>query len=201
LFAEKCEVNVGKGVITERGAVDFDELARMKRGKGILGADVGSSEPVLDIQLMPAFIVAEDGSFKMEMKPTAGLFARQSLQLFRADYFEVRRALSKAGERAGKADTEQDAGDSLPAHSGMIRLLLSAGLLNDIGRMAVIDAKFIESAILRLHALVEIIPIARGFRRPGDFSESAEARKDHVFNLLERGDVFGPEVGLSTENV
>src|SRR5436305_13258991 len=81
------------------------------------------------------------------------------------------------------------------------RSLLSTGLLNDIGRMAVIDAKFIESAILRLHALVEIIPIARGFRRPGDFSESAEARKDHVFNLLERGDVFGPDVGLSTENV
>src|SRR6266436_827931 len=74
-------------------------------------------------------------------------------------------------------------------------------LADHAGRIAIIDAESIKPRILRLHALLEIIPVAQRFWRPDNFGESAYAREDHVLDVLEVGHVFGPDIGLSAENV
>ena len=67
--------------------------------------------------------------------------------------------------------------------------------------MTIIDANRVKPRILRLHALLKIIPVTRGFWGPDDFSKSAEAGEDHVLDVFEIGNVFGPNIGLSTKNV
>ena len=67
--------------------------------------------------------------------------------------------------------------------------------------MTVVDPELIKEAILELHSLLKILPIARCFGRPDGFSERAESGKGHVFDMVERGHVFSPDVGLSAEDV
>src|ERR1019366_6631893 len=59
----------------------------------------------------------------------------------------------------------------------------------------------VKPTVLLLKSAREIVEIARGFGRPCDFRQCAQARKGHVFHLLEIGNVFSPDIALRAEDV
>ena len=58
--------------------------------------------------------------------------------------------------------------------------------------LAVVDPELIEPLKLGRQPPGEILPVARGPRRPGDLGQRAQPREHHVLRVLEVGDILRP---------
>ncbi len=67
--------------------------------------------------------------------------------------------------------------------------------------IAVIDAQRLITLQLRRHPRQEILPVARGHRRPRHFGYRCQAREQRVVDVPARGNVFGPQRALRAEHM